>query len=285
MLANTKRDLMAAYLHLLEDTMLVVTVAPSWNLVSVPVLALDFQRTAVFPSSISQASRYQPGVGYVATDTLTNGVGYWLKFPTAGSVPMIGVPLNIDSVSVLIGWNLIGSISTPVPVASIGSIPGGIVTSPFYTYGTTGYEQASTVTPGRGYWVKAGQPGLLVLSSIPPPLAKIKIVATGEMPPDPPGEVSAESKMEQPREFALGQNYPNPLNPTTKIQFTIVNPQFTILRVYDVLGREVATLVNEVMEQGTYTVQWEASGVVSGVYFYRMQAGSFIDVKKLILLK
>ena len=285
MLANTKRDLMAAYLHLFEDTMLVVTVAPSWNLVSVPLLASDFTRTALFPSSISQAFLYQPGIGYDPRDTLANGIGYWLKFPSAASVPMMGAPLNIDSVLVLTGWNLIGSISSPVSVASIGSIPGGIVTSPFYTYGTMGYEQASTINPGKGYWVKVTQPGSLVLSSIPPPMEKIRIVATGEMPPAPPGEVTAESKVEKPREFALGQNYPNPFNPTTAIRFQISDYGFVSLQVYDVLGRKVATLVNEVKEPGTYIVQWDASGVSSGVYFYRLRAGDFVQTKRMMVVR
>jgi CubicO group peptidase (beta-lactamase class C family) len=278
-----------------------VTVGQSWNIISVPHLPADFQRTAVFPSSISQAFRYQPGIVYAPRDTLTNGEGYWLKFPAAASVPMIGVPLNVDSAVVVTGWNLIGSISGSVPVASIGSIPGGIVTSPFYTYGTAGYEQASTIAPGKGYWVRADQPGLLVLSSSPLAMARIRIVPTDEVPPAPPGEVTAESEVEKPREFALSQNYPNPFNPTTTIEYNIggvvalsganfsgvegrtsTNVRLT---VFDVLGREVVTLVNEVKEPGTYTVQWNASGVSSGVYFYRIKAGDFMQMKRMILAK
>jgi hypothetical protein len=88
-----------------------------------------------------------------------------------------------------------------------------------------------------------------------------------------------------PQQFGLQQNYPNPFNPVTNFQVSIVNRQLTILKVYDVLGREVATLVNEVKQPGTYTVQWDGSGVTSGVYFYRMTAGGFVDLKKLLLLK
>jgi CubicO group peptidase (beta-lactamase class C family) len=88
-----------------------------------------------------------------------------------------------------------------------------------------------------------------------------------------------------PSQYHLAQNYPNPFNPVTNIQFSIVNRQLTILKVYDVLGREVTTLVNEVKQPGTYTVQWEASKVANGVYFYRLEAGGFVDVKKIVLLK
>jgi ligand-binding sensor domain-containing protein len=90
---------------------------------------------------------------------------------------------------------------------------------------------------------------------------------------------------EVPYEYSLGQNYPNPFNPSTKIQFTIVNRQLTIVKVFDLLGREVATLVNEVKEPGTYTVQFDGSNLASGVYFYRLQAGDFVETKKLMILK
>jgi hypothetical protein len=116
-------------------------------------------------------------------------------------------------------------------------------------------------------------------------MGRIRIVPTEEMPPAPPGEVTAERKVEKPREFALAQNYPNPFNPTTEIQFTIVNRQLATVNVYDVLGREVATLVNEVKEPGSYTVHWDASSVGSGVYFYRLRAGSFVQTRRMMLVK
>jgi hypothetical protein len=88
-----------------------------------------------------------------------------------------------------------------------------------------------------------------------------------------------------PLQFVLEQNYPNPFNPSTKIQFSIVHRQLTIVKVYDVLGREVATLVNAVKEPGTYTVEFDASSLASGVYFYRLQAGTYVETRKLLLLK
>ena len=88
-----------------------------------------------------------------------------------------------------------------------------------------------------------------------------------------------------PEEFDLSQNFPNPFNPKTKIQFTIVNRQLTTVNVFDLLGRRVATLVNEVKEPGTYTVGFDGSNLSSGVYFYRLQAGSFVQTRKLLLLR
>lgn len=90
---------------------------------------------------------------------------------------------------------------------------------------------------------------------------------------------------ELPKTFALHQNYPNPFNPSTKIVYRVANREFVELGVYDVLGRKVATLVNEVKRPGTYTVQFDGSGLASGVYFYRVQAGQFSLVRKMLLVK
>ena len=85
--------------------------------------------------------------------------------------------------------------------------------------------------------------------------------------------------------FELQQNYPNPFNPTTNIGFRIAGFEFVNLKVYDVLGNEVATLVNEEKSAGVYEVEFNASNLPSGVYFYRLQAGSFNQIKKMILIK
>ena len=88
-----------------------------------------------------------------------------------------------------------------------------------------------------------------------------------------------------PEHFGLGQNFPNPFNPTTHIGFQIANTEFVSLKIYDVLGRKVRTLVNEVKKPGRYDVQFDAGGLPSGVYFYKVQAGPYTSVKKMILLK
>jgi aminopeptidase N len=98
----------------------------------------------------------------------------------------------------------------------------------------------------------------------------------------PPNSVGED---ERPLTFQLFQNYPNPFNPTTNIQFSISGHQLTILNVYDVLGREVGTLVNEVRQPGTYTVQFDARWLAGGVYFCRLQAGGLVETKKLIVLR
>lgn len=88
-----------------------------------------------------------------------------------------------------------------------------------------------------------------------------------------------------PVEFALAQNYPNPFNPLTKIQFSIAHTEMTTLEVFDILGRRVATLVNEQKQPGAYEVTFDGSRLASGFYVYRLTAGNYISTKKALLLK
>jgi hypothetical protein len=85
--------------------------------------------------------------------------------------------------------------------------------------------------------------------------------------------------------FALHQNYPNPFNPSTTFSFSLPSKSFVTVKVFDLIGREVATIVNEELQAGNYSRQWVAEGLSNGVYFYRLQAGKFVETKKLILLK
>jgi photosystem II stability/assembly factor-like uncharacterized protein len=103
----------------------------------------------------------------------------------------------------------------------------------------------------------------------------------------PLSEITAVKEVSKsiPMNFELEQNYPNPFNPTTQFQFAISKLQMVTVKIYDVLGREVATLVNEELHPGTYQAKWDASGQPSGVYYYRLQAGSFSEMKKMVLMK
>jgi hypothetical protein len=85
--------------------------------------------------------------------------------------------------------------------------------------------------------------------------------------------------------FALSQNYPNPFNPITKIQFQIPKKDLVVLKVYDILGREVMQLVNEVKQAGRYIIDFDGQSLSSGVYFYKITAGEFTEVKKMVLIK
>jgi hypothetical protein len=88
-----------------------------------------------------------------------------------------------------------------------------------------------------------------------------------------------------PAEFQLYTNYPNPFNPVTRISFDIPKQGFVSLKIFDVLGREVKTLVNEVKGPGNYMVDFNGSELSSGVYFYRLQSAEFTDTKRMLMIK
>jgi len=99
------------------------------------------------------------------------------------------------------------------------------------------------------------------------------------------GVTSVREEHQLPNAFELQQNFPNPFNPSTSIQYAISSRQFVSLKVYDVLGNEIATLINEEKPAGSYEAEFDANGLSSGVYFYKLTAGDFIMAKKMILTK
>jgi outer membrane protein assembly factor BamB len=106
---------------------------------------------------------------------------------------------------------------------------------------------------------------------------KIKVYTAGN-------PVSVEDE-KYPDGFELSQNYPNPFNPSTSIQYRVSSISQVILKVYDVLGKEVATLVNEEKPTGSYEVNFNAMGLSNGIYLYKLQADNFVETKKMILMK
>ena len=88
-----------------------------------------------------------------------------------------------------------------------------------------------------------------------------------------------------PTEFALSQNYPNPFNPTTSISFSLPEASDVRLEIFNIQGQKVTTLVNKQLEAGNHSINWDGRDAASGVYFYRIDAGSFTETKKMLLLK
>lgn len=368
------------------------SVATGWNMVSLQVKPGNFAKTAVYPTAVSNAFKYVDG--YQTTDSLKNGLGYWLKFSSNQDLIFNGGPVLGDTITVRRSWNMIGGLSVPVATNTITSDPPGIVGSSYFGY-NAGYGVSTTLEPGSGYWIKVSQDGKLILNAsaaqagaqakepaspafhaltVQDKLGRhqtlyVSTVGTEnlsryELPPVPPAglfdvrfasgrmlevaqggkefpitissadypltiswdagnpaprenlaslnasvligkeEISLKTggsvmisnpvtgftlrlsgQGEFPKEFSLGQNYPNPFNPVTNFQFSIANRQLAVLKVYDVLGQEVATLVNEVKEPGEYYVSWDASKFASGVYVYSITAGTFSERKKMLLVR
>ncbi len=131
-----------------------------WNMVSIPVTVSDYRKSILFPEATS------PAYGYInryhVKDSLANGEGYWIKFPTSEIVSIFGNLLVEDSILVSEGWNIIGVPSVPFPIDSIKSVPANIITSQFIGFNIN-YEVSDSLLPLNAYWVKVNQNGLLVL--------------------------------------------------------------------------------------------------------------------------
>ena len=260
------------------------TINEGWNIVSLPMQPFHYEKDSVFSTSVSPAYTYING--YNQKDTLSNGKGYWLKYSTPQMVEVPGIVIFSDTFDVGIGWNMIGSITYPVLVSSITSEPSAMVTSGFYRYvGDAEYAITDTIKPGYGYWVKTDRTGLFILSSSTT-IAKnrIRIILGNEIPPPPPGEF-VPAVREIPKEYALEQAYPNPFNPSTTIRYEIPDGSFVVLKVFNVLGQDIKTLINEYQDAGFKEVDFDATALPSGLYFYRLQAGKYTDVKKMLLMR
>ncbi len=360
-----------------------------WNLLSVPVRTSNMSRGGLFPTAVSNAFTYSEDLGYIKHDTLLIASGYWLKFNQPEQHTLQGTVDYVLNIPVKKGWNLIGAAYRSVPVASVTTSPAGIIQSPFFEY-SGNYSQATNLVPGKGYWIKVRQNGVITLTTTYPKQLPKNIYVENvdnswpsilitdadgnvsrlflteeqnlqsayELPPVPPagaydvrfitdkyvedysdgnyvislnsvkypiqiklenfaddvtfklsdgldgrifediirnGEVKVISnnnlnqiqltKVEIPKQFELSQNYPNPFNPSTIIKFGLPENSRVKLEVYNVLGEKIATLLNNELKAGYYSINFDASNLTSGVYIYRIETNTWKDVKKMILVK
>ncbi len=138
-------------------------VSQQWNIVSLPVSRNISLKDSLFPTASSSAFTFTSS-GYETRDTLTNGIGFWLKFPSAQSIQLEGYPIQSDTITLREGWNMVGSLTEPVLVSSIIVEPPELSLSQFFKY-SSGYSVADTIQPGKGYWVKSSSSGNIILNS------------------------------------------------------------------------------------------------------------------------
>lgn len=379
-----------------ESVTRTLTLAEGWNFVSIPVQT-DLSFETLFPEC-SSGFFYIAGEGYTSIgndETVPVGAGAVVQCQTdTTSVTGQVAPPTIE---VEAGWNLIGSVEDTVSVDAITTTPTGIVASDFFEMDLNGgFQVATELRPGKGYWVNIAEAGTLDVSGTSAPIASTTEAATGEtadadrllfvdangqqsalllkegltqeqrvhfeLPPVPPGEVfdvrfasgyriasfssadgaghSAEKHRVQlqgaafpmevrlesagedqrfdisvgeeeftlseeqasvqvqqpagrfavaaapsPREFRLGEASPNPIRNRARLEYALPEEAEVSIVVYDILGREVAQLVNTERKTGLYQAQVDANRLASGKYFVRMQAGSFQETRQLTVVR
>jgi photosystem II stability/assembly factor-like uncharacterized protein len=229
---------------------------------------------------------------------------FWLRKDSVGNVAMGAMSTtessNIDSATVVIGaylfpngfltkgyslrvpWGNVTLVDSVLSVTETVSVPAGTFTN-CLEIAEFQIDSTGAVVFYEYHYYAAGIGMVENIRTIP--INKVHTDVLTEYNVTAVTKVSGNAVGQTPRSFSLSQNYPNPFNPSTMITFSVGTYGYTSLKVFDVLGREVATLVNEVKSAGTYTATFNANHIPSGVYFYRLQSGSFSETKKLLLLK
>jgi hypothetical protein len=229
-------------------------------------------------------------VGIQFTDHTFNGLGF---IPDGDRFTTIG-PINLDSyVEVMRLPNRIFykiSLINNSTIATARTISASISSSHPNVTSVTGSPQAfGSIGPGQ--IVQSSQNVGLVFNNMPPSFTvpiHLEISSQGYVFWKDSSEIVVgieDLNSAVPMNYALHQNYPNPFNPTTMIsyQLPVIGP--VQLTVHDILGREIATLVNRQMPAGEHQVSWDASDMPSGIYYYKIQAGEYTKVRKMILMK
>jgi hypothetical protein len=137
-------------------------IASGWNLLSIPLGLQGYRTGSLFPGARSMAFTY--GGAYLQRDSVPPGMGFWIKYDTAQAIVLQGLPITEARIDLRKGWNLIGTLSSVIPVSSVHTEPPGILASPFFEYQST-YALSAFLRPFRGYWVKSTQVGTLILQA------------------------------------------------------------------------------------------------------------------------
>jgi len=133
-----------------------------WNLISIPLRVNDYSKNTLFSTATSKAFSYNGF--YLIKDTLRNGYGYWLKFSGSQTNSIVGSSYTSDTIDVIHGWNMIGSLTYPILTTDVTPIPPVTIISNFFYY-DAGYHTEDTLKPGIGYWIKTSEAGKIILKN------------------------------------------------------------------------------------------------------------------------
>jgi len=243
---------------------------------------------AVLMDDVDELQKLYTSLGYIGEEYQYTRVGYNLgktailfDGSTLCDLFLLRVWLNHPDDPLVSGLGigqLMSQRTRPVPVGYTTTQTGDMINISTKAYAV----RISAMLPSGKLWSKAATVSNgKILFTVPDGRLKYKVEAVSL-----PGQVTGvEGKTELSKTFSLAQNYPNPFNPTTSISYSIPQSGSVTLKVYDILGRDVMTLVNEQKAAGVYTVDFNGAQLASGTYIYRLNAGEFVQTKKMILIK
>ena len=274
-----------------------------WHLVSLPVQPENDSTRVLFPTSL-EAYEWNGNVQqYLESKRVALEQGYWLALPAAVQKTVTGYPLEGYNRHLSTGWHLIGSLQEELSINDLVDDPDGAI---FVVYGwdptNQTYYETATLEPGKGYWVGVLQSCELTIGTAEPspkivqkggePLAiQAFYEKYGSMPPPPPSKIDGPQQARVlPLTYELYQSYPNPFNPETVIRFALPELGQTRLDIYNALGQHIRALIDEELPAGYHRARWDGrteDGLPagSGVYLYRIISGSYVQTKKMVMLR
>jgi len=248
----------------------------------------EFATSSDIAPNISGTSEFILGQG---AGTVPNTGGYRINLNS--NTPLNNLTINTGSVGVNLVTNGL-AVNGKLTITSCGTLGGAplLWTADTYLFNGSSAQVTGAIMPASVRKVIINNPAGVTCSqalTITDTLLLLNgstLSGTYTAGTTITGTVTVEENHSgMPREYSLQQNYPNPFNPSTNFTYQVAREGFVSVKVYNILGEEVATLVNEVKQAGTFPAIWNAAGFGSGIYFCKMQTGSFTATKKMLLVK
>ncbi len=286
-----------------------MNVVAGWNLIGPFDENIAVSSVISSPSGIITSSFYGFSNMYFITDTLKSGKGYWVKTSASGTLMKSTLDnitsVNSDSVS---SWTKLTFTNSENSISELHLANANEITQnydlppvpPEGIFDVRFSSDKSTETYGKTHTIKINSsvlPVKIKVSNLKNHRIRLKDVVTGELfnvVLIEGVEVDLNQNLDNivlidegiiPNDYSLSQNYPNPFNPSTTINYDVPQDASVRIVIYDLLGKEVQTLVNQFVKAGSYDVKFNAYNLSSGIYIYKMQSGSFSQIKRMVLLK
>lgn len=281
-----------------------IPVQAEWNIIGVYDSIISASQISSYPAGIIASQFFEYNSGYSVATDLMPGAGYWIKTTASGELllnePVVSkksefnfnelpsisfINENSREVKLFLNNSENEVLAELPPVPPAGSFDARFENNKFVEELSTDIKYIY-LSGNENVKIKANDVDLKIYDAYNQDNFSVVLKSGNEAAITVKGQTKlAIQTVEIPDEFALYQNYPNPFNPTTNIKFALPDNAIVKINVYNILGERVAELINKQMEPGYHTIEFNASQLASGIYFYSIEAGRFVNTKKLMLLK